>query len=270
MSPREVELRLSFVKWSRFRDYPYIAQIVMQRPEVLNAFNTQMAVEMVEVCQEIVAQGDIRVVGLRSSNSKAFCTGADLKERNHMSEEAWHDQHRIFEMMFYSFADLPMPTIAVIDGFCLAGGMELALNCDMWVVSENAEFGLPEVTRGIMPGGGATRLLSKRIGVHRAKEMVLTGQRYGAAAIAEMGLANRVVSAERLESAFLEIAGPIAENAPLSVSYSKSAIDELFTIPDNIGRVREIAWYNKVINTEDRHEGVRSFNERRKPQFKGK
>lgn len=258
------------VTWSRRKDHPYIAEILMHRPEVLNAFHTPMAIGMVEACQAIVAQGDIRVVGLRSSSSRAFCTGADLKERNNMSEETWHDQHRLFEKMFYSLADLPMPTIAVIDGYCLAGGMELALNCDMWVVSENAVFGLPEVTRGIMPGGGATRLLSKRIGVHRAKEMVLTGQRYGAAAIAEMGLVNRLVPAERLESAFLEIAGPITENAPLSVSYSKSAIDELFTIPDDIGRDREIAWYNKVIHTEDRHEGVRAFNEKRKPQFQGK
>ncbi|MDQ0189539.1 enoyl-CoA hydratase/isomerase family protein [Alicyclobacillus cycloheptanicus] len=258
------------VTWSRREDNPFIAEIVMQREEVLNAFNTQMAAELIEICADITARGDVRVVGLRSSSPRSFCTGADLKERNGMTEQAWRDQHRLFEKMFYAIADLPMPTVAIIDGFCLAGGMELALNCDMWVVSDKAVFGLPEVTRGIMPGGGGTRLLSRRIGVHRAKEMIFTGQKFGAHEVAEMGLVNRIVPSEQLDAAFLEIAAPIAENAPLSVRYCKSAIDELIGYPDDIGRERELAWYNKVIDTEDRHEGIRAFNEKRKPQFQGK
>lgn len=258
------------VTWARREDQPSIAEIVMQREEVLNAFNTQMATELIEVCTDIVTAGDVRVVALRSSSARSFCTGADLKERNGMTEQAWRDQHRLFEKMFHTIADLPMPTVAIIDGFCLAGGMELALNCDLWVVSDKAVFGLPEVTRGIMPGGGGTRLLSKRIGVHRAKEIVFTGQKFGADKIAEMGLVNRLVPSEQLDAAFLEIALPIAENAPLSVSYCKSAIDELIGYPDEIGRNREIAWYNKVIDTEDRHEGVRAFNEKRKAKFQGK
>ena len=247
-----------------------IVEIMMQRPEVMNAFHTPMAAAIVASCEQIAAQADVRVVVLRSSSSKAFCTGADLKERHQMSEGAWREQHRLFENMFHSLADLPMATIAVIDGFCLAGGMELALNCDLWVVSDKAVFGLPEVTRGIMPGGGATRLLARRIGIHRAKEMILTGQRFDAATAAEMGLVNRIVTSEQLDAAMLELAVPIAENAPLSIRYCKSAIDELIGYSDEIAREREIVWYNKVIETNDRDEGVRAFNEKRKPRFQGK
>lgn len=261
---------MSCVDWVRRSENRAIAEVIMRRERVLNAFDSQMARDLTTAFNEIVAEEDIRVVGLRSSTAKAFCTGADLKERDGLTEEQWREQHHLFERMFYTLADLPIPTIAVIDGFCLAGGMELALNCDMWVVSAKAVFGLPEVTRGIMPGGGASRLLSKRIGVHLAKEMILTGQKYDALAVAQMGLVNRLVAAEQLEEAFLELALPIAENAPLSMKYCKAAIDELTGLPDNLAREREISWYNRVVDTEDRREGIKAFNEKRKPQFKGR
>lgn len=187
-----------------------------------------------------------------------------------MPDEQWHEQHKIFEAMFYSLADLKMPTIAVLDGFVLAGGMELALNCDLWIAADTAVFGLPEATRGIMPGGGGTRILSRRIGMHFAKEILFTGQRYSAQRAKEMGLLNRLVTRQELPEAFLELARQISANAPLSVQYCKSAVEELRALPDDLGRDREIAWYEKCVDTEDRYEGVRAFNEKRPPNFKGR
>ncbi len=260
---------MEYVYWERRSDHPQVAQIVLNREEVLNAFNTAMAEQLIEVCHELRELKDVRVVGVRSSNSKAFCTGADLKERNSLDDDQWLEQHRIFQNMFNSLAKLPMPTIAVIDGYALAGGMELALNCDFWIVSNRSILGLPEASRGIMPGGGSTRLLAKRIGIHRAKEIILTGRKFTAEEINSMGLCNRLVAPDEIDREFITLAETISHNAPLAVQLCKTAIDELFTLPERDARLREIEFYNQCIATEDRYEGIRAFNEKRDPHFVG-
>lgn len=260
---------MEYVYWERRPDHPQVAQIVLNRAAVLNAFNTAMAEEFIEVCHELKELKDVRVVGVRSSSSKAFCTGADLKERNGFDDDQWLEQHLTFQKMFNSIADLPIPTIAVIDGYALAGGMELALNCDLWIVSTRSILGLPETSRGIMPGGGGTRLLAKRIGIHKAKEIILTGRKFSAEEINAMGLCNRLVAPDELDREFITLAEMISHNAPLAVQSCKAAIDELFTLTEKEARVREIEFYRQCIATEDRYEGIRAFNEKREPRFIG-
>lgn len=260
---------MSFVRWLTTGEADHIALVELNRPEMRNAFNTRMAEELMDAF-EAIKRNDSRVVLVRSTNPQAFCSGADLKERNGMTETEWLAQHELFEKMFYTIADMPQPVIAVVEGYALAGGFELVLNCDFVVAAETAVFGLPEVTRGIMPGCGGTRLLAKRIGVHHAKEWVCTGRKVNAQEAARAGLLNRLTSSEALWNTALELAEQIAQNAPLSVQYSKAAVEALFGLEEEEARKKELVFYHQCVNTEDRLEGVQAFVEKREPRFLGK
>lgn len=260
---------MSYVHLEKLDREGYIASVVLDRPEVRNAFNTEMADQLLEVF-ELLGESNVRVILLSSSNSQAFCSGADLKDRDGMTEIQWRQQHELFEKMFNAIADAPQPVIAVVDGYALAGGFEMILNCDIIVASRNAKFGLPEVTRGIMPGCGGSRLLAKYIGVNHAKEWICTGNIIGAERANEAGLINRLTEPENLFGEAMEIAEKIAQNAPLAVRNCKLAVDELLTLPKEKGREQEIYYYNLCVNTDDRLEGVRAFVEKRLPNFSGK
>jgi len=198
------------------------------------------------------------------------CTGADLKERRGMTDETWRQQHAIVEQMVRAIMECPIPVIAAVNGHAYAGGMEIALACDFVYAAEHARFALTEVTLGIMPGAAGTQNLPRAVGVRRAKEIILTGTPFTAADALGYGMVNAVHPGDRLLEAALATARKIASNAPISVRQAKKSIDKGVEMDRAMGYAFEIEAYNRTVPTEDRQEGINAFNEKRKPQYKGR
>ena len=207
---------------------------------------------------------------LTGSGTKAFCAGGDLKERNGMSVETWQRQHEIFEEAYWTLMELQVPVIAAVNGHAYAGGLEMALACDFAYAVPGARFALTEVTIGIMPGAGGTQNLPRAVGERRAKEIILTGRPFTAAEALEWGVVNRVVEPDLLLTAALDTARTIAGNAPMAVRQAKKSIHLGLQADLRTGLRIEVEAYNRLIGTEDRIEGIRAFNEKRKPGFTGK
>jgi enoyl-CoA hydratase/carnithine racemase len=212
--------------------------------------------------------GDTRCIVLTGAGERAFCAGGDLKERDGMTQAQWQAQHELFERGFAALLELPTPVIAAVNGHAYGGGLETALACDFIYAARSARFALSEVRLGIMPGGGGTQNLPRAVGERRAKELILTARAFSAEEGLGWGLINKI-SDEVLKEA-LETAKAIAENAPLSVRQAKKSIHYGLQMDLLTGYRFEIEAYNRLVDTEDRREGVRAFNEKRKPVFKGK
>jgi len=245
--------------------------ITLNRPDRLNAMNTAMMLELREIFTDLYVHPDkARVVIVTGAGERGFCAGADLKERDGMSDEAWRSQHAVVEQIARAMWLAPMPLIAAVNGVAMGGGAEIALCCDFIYAAESARFAFPEVTRGIMPGMAGPQNLPRAVGVRRAKEIVLTGRPFGAGEAAEWGMVNRVLPLIELMPTALDAARAIAANAPVGVRSAKAALDKAVELPRMPGYDFEIMAYGATVSTEDRLEGVRAFNEKRTPVFKGR
>jgi enoyl-CoA hydratase/carnithine racemase len=235
-----------------------------------NAISRAMLGELEELVQRVSQSRTTRAVVITGAGDKAFCAGADLKERTTMDEA---EVRAFLERLRRTLRAVELSDtvfIAAINGSAFGGGTELALACDLRVAAPAAELGLTEVKLGIIPGGGGTQRLSRLIGPGRAKDLILTGRRVNAAEAFSFGLVNRLAPEGRLLDVAVVMAELIVENAPLAVGAAKHAIDEGLSLPIEDALQLELRKYETILKTEDRLEGLRAFAEKRPPRFTGR
>jgi enoyl-CoA hydratase/carnithine racemase len=242
----------------------------LNRPEVLNAINTQMGHDLLALWTWLtVDAGPVRCVVLTGAGDRGFCAGGDLKERNGMSNEAWRLQHELFERGAVALWDCPVPVIAAVNGAAFGGGLETALSCDFIYAATHARFALTEVRLGIMPGAGGTQTLPRAVGVRRAKELIYAARPFSAEEAKRWGMVNELCAPADLMARALATAQAIAENAPMSIRQVKRAVRYGAEMDLASAYRFEIEAYGRLVTSEDRIEGVRAFNEKRKANFKG-
>ncbi len=234
-----------------------------------NSLTVALLHELTEHQARAAADRALRVVIVTGAGEKAFCAGADLKERARMDEGTVAGFHKAIRAAFDGFEALPQPVIAAVNGVALGGGLELALACDLRIAAEGAEVALPEVGLGIIPGAGGTQRLPRVIGVARAKELILTARRVSAHEALAMGLVGQVVPAADLAAAALALAERVSRNAPISLRQAKRAIDRGLSLPLHEALDLENRLYQACIPTADRREALQAFAEKRAPVFKG-
>jgi len=246
-----------------------VAVITINRPEKRNALNIQTRAEGAAILDELRADDSVRVVIITGAGDKAFIAGADIAE--FADRTAISQREIMLERGLFNAVDtFPKPIIAMVNGYCLGGGCEVALACDIRVASENASFGQPEINLGIIPGGGGTQRLPRLVGEGKAMEMILTGEILDAQTAFNLGLVNHVVPADQLEIKTMEIANRIAEKSPIALRLAKEAIKLASRSNLDEGLRREVDLFALCFSSADKDEGVTAFLEKRKPEFKGK
>ncbi|MCX0245689.1 enoyl-CoA hydratase/isomerase family protein [Streptomyces drozdowiczii] len=247
----------------------HVAELVLDRPKAMNAVSTDMARSIAAACDALAADRDVRVTVLTSSHERAFCVGADLKERNSFSDADLVRQRPTARAAYTGVLELPMPTIAAVHGFALGGGFELALSCDLIVADPTALVGLPEVSVGVIPGGGGTQLLPRRVGAARAAELIFSARRVPGPEARELGLVDELVAEGEDRAEALALAGRIAANSPVGLRAAKRALRLGHGLDLRAGlEVEDSAW-RSVAFSGDRAEGVAAFNEKRQANWPG-
>jgi enoyl-CoA hydratase len=241
--------------------------VLLNRPEQLNALSTPLMEELGAVLQELDADEDIRCIVL-GGNKRAFAAGADVGELASGSAVSLYQGRRIDR--WDAIRAVRTPIVAAVSGFCLGGGCELAMSCDLIVASETAKFGQPEINLGVMPGAGGTQRLTRAVGKAVAMDMILSGRFLNAEEARELGLVARVVAQEAWLEGAKRVAREIAAKSPVSVRLAKEAIDEAFETPLSAGIDFERRSFYLARASEDAEEGLNAFVEKRKPDFRGR
>jgi len=244
-----------------------VVELVLNRPEAMNAVSTAMAAALTQAAAGVAADDTARAVVVSSSHPKAFCVGADLKERNALTDDELRAQRPGNRTAYRSVLDLPVPSIAAVSGHALGGGCEIALSCDLVVASPGATFALPEVSVGVIPGGGGTQLLTRRVGWSRAADLIFTARRVGGEEALGLGFVDRVVDDPR--TAALELASRIAAHSPVGVRNAKAAMRDGMDVTLAEGLDIEDARWHDTAFSADRAEGVAAFAEKRTPNWPG-
>jgi len=247
-----------------------VGVVTLNRPDALNALDSTMATELAAQFSAWAVDPQLRCIVIAAAGERAFCVGADLKERNRLDAEGLRRQHARFRLFLTVRQSLEVPVIAAVQGFALGGGAEIALASDLVYAAEEAEFGLPEIRLGIMPGLGGTQWLPRLIGRARAMELLLSGERISAREAEASGLISRVLPRERLLEGALARAAQIAALPPLAVRAVRRAVAIGGEMDLSSGLAYELALHQRLLASEDREEGIRAFVEKRAPSWKGR
>ena len=247
-----------------------IARLIIDRQEKRNALNYSTRVEMGKALEDVIIDSSVKVLVISGAGEKSFIAGADLNELASLTPLKFEEfADTVGQKLYSKFEDLDKPVIAMIDGLCLGGGLEVALACDIRLASESSKFGQPEINVGIIPGGGATQRLSRLVGAGKAKELIFTGNIIDAQEAFRIGLINQIVPKENLEEVVISIARRIAEKSPLTLKWAKKAINAGQETTLTIGLAYEALVESLLFSSKDKEEGMKAFFEKRKAQFSG-
>ncbi|MEK5484969.1 MULTISPECIES: enoyl-CoA hydratase [unclassified Lysinibacillus] len=247
-----------------------IGLITLTRPEAANAMSVQLLRELSDMLDQINGDPAVRVVLLTGAGEKAFCAGADLKERKGMADRQVKQIVQLIGATVAKVETLAQPVIAVLNGVAFGGGLELALACDLRIAATHAKLGLTETSLGIIPGAGGTQRLPRLIGLGKAKELIYTARRLSAAEAKDYGIVEYVYEEHEVMEKAQQLALEMAKNAPLSLVQAKVAINQGVEVDLATGLKIESLAYSALIPTEDRLEGLLAFQEKRAPQYSGK
>lgn len=244
--------------------------VTLNRPDSLNAISSAMAEQIRDAFLKVSDDEDVWVVVLAAAGEKAFCVGADLKERAGFDLDAFYKNREQIRSMFAAIRNTPQPVVAAPFGFALGGGFELVLSCDLVIAATGSTFGLPETRVGLLPAGGGTQLLTRKVGVARAKELIFRGRRIDEQEAQQLGLVTDVVKRDDLLDWAMQTARTICKSSPVAVREAKRSIDAALGVPLDQGIEIEDESWEVVIQTEDRSEGIAAFNDKRDPEWKNR